>query len=164
MSGLHEIWVAKTLNMAVNPRVGPDLIAEDKVVEVKFSLVVPGRKYPVSWTVLEEQMSYNNGRPCFWALGIYELDREVNAIKTERLRTLEKMVKKREVYLVQFDWMARYPAHPTQGKTEISQWNNTLRYPKKKDLPQVTGSYDVKGGRVHFTEGVDSKLFQIKSE
>jgi hypothetical protein len=160
MPRVNEEWAALVLGMQVNPDSGPDLVDENKNVEVKFTLISP-RNYPRSWTVLEHQMDYNNGKPCFWALGTYELNRPVKKIRDRDIPRLEKLVVNRELYLVTWDWMHQYPASEVSGQTETSSWHNTFRYPKLKDLPKITHSFKVEKGLVHLTEGVPEKEFLI---
>jgi len=166
MPFVHHEWVARVLNMEVNPQIGPDLIDEDKKVEVKFTLLTPQKKrrYPESWTVMEHQMDYNNGSQCYWALGTYKLDRPVSKIKESQLQNkkfLEKIVKERVIYLVDFNWMQQYPSYETSGRTEKSEWEYTLRYPKLKDVPKIIQTHEVDKGLVHLTEGVSPHSFII---
>ena len=155
----HE-WAAKVLGMRVNPQKGPDILDDRKVIELKFSLTNgPRGRYPLSWTVLEYQMDYSNGRIAYWGLGTYTLACNVSEIKTQKQEDLEKIVVARELFIVSWDWMHQYPSHQTGGRTRISEWQNTFRYPKLKDLPGIIEVRDVSKGFIYFTEGVDRKDF-----
>lgn len=161
MPYVNNLWVANVLNMQLNPRKGPDIIDEDKIVEAKFNLIYQDKPNYISWRVLEHQLAYNNGKQAFWALGIYQLDRPVKKIKTKNPILLEAMVTERELYLVDWNWMLQFPCYHQTGKTEKSQWSNYLRFPKHDKLPRVTATYQVPKGLVHLTEGVPIGRFQI---
>jgi hypothetical protein len=157
MHFLHEKWAAEVLGMKVNAGDGPDLISEDKIMEVKFTL---GR----DWTVLEHQMNYNNGKVGYWGLGIYSLREDIDRIKIVSSAKLEKLVEKRQLFIVPWEWMYQFPPHYTKGKTKNSEWENTLRYPKLKNLPQTIATYELKKGLVYLTEGVSFDAFSIKGK
>ena len=163
MSQVNSKWAAQVLNMEVNPSKGPDLIDSKKIVELKFTLNNPDKYKHLSWRVLEYQMTYpeDRGLVGFWGLAIYELDRNVGEIETKDKNELEEMVVKRELFLVPWEWMNQFPAYNQKGKTQISIWDNTLRFPKKSKLPAIVGTHEVKKGLVHFTEGVDSEYFEM---
>jgi hypothetical protein len=155
----HE-WAARVLGMRVNPQAGPDIIDADKAIELKFSLKNgPRGRYPLSWTVLEHQMDYSNGKTAYWGLGTYTLAYNVSEIKTTEQKELEKLVVARELYIVSWDWMRQYPPHQTEGQTQISRWQNTFRYPKLKDLPDVIETLDVSKGVIYLTDGVNRSDF-----
>jgi len=163
MPYVNELWAAQVLGMQVNSHHGPDIIDDKKNCEVKFSFLDRKGKYPVSWTVLEYQMDYNNGKPCYWALGTYRLRLPVKKIKTENTEELERLVTQRELFVVTWDWMHQYPAHAVSGFTRKSgHWHNIFRYPKFKDLPKTTHAYEVDKGLVHLTEGVSEEDFNIE--
>jgi hypothetical protein len=156
MKNANHAWAAQVLGMQVNPCAGPDLIddARHLGIELKFGLK------PDSWTVLEWQMAYaNNGRTCYWGLGIHTLNRAVSSIRTTDPARLESYVKHRELYVVDWGWMQQFPPHHTQGQTEISQWDNTLRYPKLALMPPTIRTVQVNKGLIHFTKDVDPKTF-----
>lgn len=158
---LHQEWCASVLDMQTNPRKGPDLIDDNKIVEVKFCLVNNQRGYPLSWTVMEHQVRYKNGNEGYWALGLYWFDQEIKRIRLVDLDLIEKNIRQREVYIVQWDWMNQYVPHNTSGETERSKWENTFRYPKFKNLPRKIRTYEVKKGLVHLTEGVPKSEFNL---
>ena len=162
MPALHHRWAADILGMELNKEKGPDLISPDKDAEVKFCLKSEKRGYPICWTVLEYQLAYSNGKPCFWALGVYELNKEIKNIRTVSLSILENLVKKRELYIVNWDWMYQFPPSETKGETKYSKWNNTLRYPKLKNIPEIIKTYEVEKGLVHLTQSVPIESFNIK--
>ena len=116
--------------------------------------------YTRGWTVLEYQMDYGLGTlPFFWGLGTYELSRPISTIKTREAGRLERYVLRRELWVVDYGWMKQFPPSKTSGKTETSSWNNTLRYPKFKDLPRTNVTYPTEKGLVHLTEGVNPEFF-----
>jgi hypothetical protein len=162
MHHANEAWCANVLGMERNPANGPDLIDPGKIAEVKFTLVSPQR-YPLAWTVLEHQMAYPRQwkRPGFWVLGTYELSLPVNKIKTKDPLDLEKLVDRREIFVVPWAWMNRYAPHKTSGRTALSEWNHSLRYPKYRDLPPTVKTYSVYGGKVHLTTGVPQERFSF---
>jgi hypothetical protein len=162
---LHETWAARVLNMKRNPNPGPDLINSDKIVEIKFTLVGPTLKenrYPKSWTVLEHQMDYtNNGLRGYWGLGIYEMAFPIREIPIDQLDNLEALVRNRKLWITEWKWMNQYPPSVTGGQTAFSRWENTFRYPKFKDLPPITKSYDVAKGRINLTRRVKKEDFEF---
>ena len=158
----NERWVAKVLGMQINPDNGVDLIDENKIVEVKFKLVYPKGYNYLSWRILGYQKDYGRNREAYWALGTYSLSKEVCDIDNSKsLAPLEKLVKKREIYLVRWNWMNQFPEYFESGKTEKSKWAHDLIFAKGKSLPKVIESIKVRGGEVLFTEGVNPKKFRI---
>jgi len=143
----HE-WAAKVLGMQISSSEGPDLLDNKKYVEAKFGL------NENNWTILERQVSYkNNGMPCFLFLVIYNLIMPVSEIITANPQQLEKLVKSREGYIV--DWNYVLKLKPHKGK------HNTYRYPRLDDLPEITESHSVEKGIVSLTTGVAKEKFQI---
>ena len=162
MGRVNEEWTAKVLGMKTNPSFGPDLIGDDKVVEVKFNLVNPSKYSHRSWRVLEHEMNYANNRvEGYWALGFYSLDRLISKIQSKNKVQLEKRVLSREMYIVVWDWMNQFNSYHHQGKTDISEWDHYIRFPKFSKLPKVIESKEVTKGAIHFTEGVNSKRFNV---
>lgn len=163
MSRVNERWAAKVLGMDLNKPNGPDLISDSCIMEVKFTLIA-GNKYPLTWTVLEYQMDYAaafNDRAAYWGLGTYDLTTPVSKIKTESPRVLESLVRERGLWIVHWDWMWQYLPSRTSGRTEISEWDNTLRYPKKHGIPDPIKTYTVNKGTVYLTEGVNPEHFSF---
>jgi len=163
MPKINYAWAARVLGMTLNPNEGPDLLDDNKVVELKFTLVDPKGRYSQAWTVLEYQMEYGNGNSAFWGLGQYWLKYPVSSINTKNPDELEKIVTKRELHLVEWNWMQQFPPHYTEGSTRISVWQNTLRYPKLKLVPKTIRSFEVEKGLVHLTEGINLENFPILS-
>lgn len=166
MPRVNEQWAARVLAMERNLGKGPDLIDDGKFVEIKFCLINPkakGQNYPRIWTVLEYQTEYTEifAGQGFWGLGLYELDRPVKQVRTADETELEKMVVSRELWLVDWNWIYQFEPHRTHGKTFMSKWDNTLRYPKMKMLPKIKASYEVEKGIVHLTKGVPKYMFKI---
>jgi hypothetical protein len=162
MPRVNHQWAAKVLDMRVNPHKGPDLIDENKFVEIKFRLF-PNSKNYVKWTILEYQMNYPiNGKTPYWGLGTYQLKKPVSEIKTKNELELENLVISRQLYIVEWDWMNQFESYHNQGQTKISSWNHSLRNAKLKKLPEIIQTYNVEKGIVYLTEGVLEKDFQIK--
>jgi hypothetical protein len=165
MPCINESWAARVLGMQKTSNGGIDLVNDKKGVEIKFHLV--GEKsgaqlYSRIWTILDYQMAYGTAQlPAFWGLGHYELDRPVSKIKTKSPGDLERFVLSRELWIVNWSWMEQFPPHETRGKTKKSSWNNVLRYAKFRCLPKNTRNYEVHGGLVHLTEGVNPELFSF---
>lgn len=157
----NEKWAGQVLGMNINPSHGPDLIDENKIVEVKFKLVHPGKYTHVSWKALEHQMNYPReaGKPGYWALGTYELNKPISELVNRDREILESLVDKRELWVVSWEWMDQFKAYHQTGKTKSSEWDNTLRFAKKNKLPGVRCSYLISGGLVHFTKGVSPEKF-----
>lgn len=161
MSIVNEKWAARVLTMNRNGK-GPDLYDKSKVVEVKFTLL--SKNYHRSWTVLEDQMSYNNEHDAYWGLGTYALDIPFSQLTATNLGRLEKHVEQRDLYVVKWDWMSQFLPSKTSGKTRKSEWHITLRYPKMRLLPAVVAAYRVHKGRVHITKGVPEEKFIIEGK
>jgi len=169
MPSYNHQWAAEVLGMRVNEQNGPDLIDDGKFVEIKFALTNPTKNnqknnYPKAWTVLEHQMDYlkqQKGKRGYWGLGLYELTKAVKSIDIIDMNNLESLVRSRELFIVEWDWMKQFEPSHTSGKTEISEWSNTLRYPKYNRLPKITKTYDVNKGKVHLTEWVSPLNFNL---
>lgn len=161
---VNQEWAAKVLGMRVNQQAGPDLIDDDKIVEIKFNLIHLGRYSHRCWRILEPQSGYaGNGTEGYWGLGFYTLSKPISAIRTKEPERLEALAGERELYLVAWDWMNQFVPYHERGKTAISEWDNHIRFAKFSRLPKVTRSFKVKKGRVYFTEGVDPSRFGINS-
>lgn len=157
----NETWAAKALKMDVNPSRGPDLTDSEKIVEVKFRLVKRGTPAYLYWTAFKYQKKYGENREAYWALGTYMLDREIEIIpNSTTIQELENRVKTRELFIVKWDWMNQFPEYPEHGETNKSKWNHTLIFPKGKLLPRIEKTYEVSGGKINFTQGVDSERFK----
>ena len=164
MPFVNHTWLADVMNMHVNRGKGPDLISPLNELEVKFTLKSDDRRYPVSWTVMEHQMKYKNGKPINWALGIYWLKKPVADIPSNSsLNRLENLIEIREVYIVPWDFMLQYPPHETNGisKTTGDSWKNTFRYPKIRDIPEPVKPYAVKKGLIHILPEVNTSILRI---
>lgn len=162
MPSLNEDWTAKVLGMKRNLNPGPDLISKDEktIVEVKFTIVGNGcEKYPIAWTVRDEQLRYADGKTGFWGLATYELDRSVREIRKRDVKHLERIVLDRTIWIVPWEWMNQFPPHQTSGESKTGSWNNIFRYPKQRYLPKGTERYSVARGTVILTKGVDKKYF-----
>ena len=161
MPPVHAAWAARVFGMRVNEHKGIDLVDDERKlgIEVKFFLTPGARR---GWTPQDFQLGYNdNGMACYWALGIYELNSPVSSIRygTRSYEALERRVARRELYLVEWDWMEQFPPSRVSGSTQKSVWENTFRYPKMRNLPAVVSSRKVDKGIIHFTEGVKPGLF-----
>ncbi len=157
MPTINEKWAGRVLGMDWQA-LGIDLTSDKCVVEVKFSLL--GNGYTPTWTVLEYQMAYPQQHPdkrAYWGLGTYALSKKVSKIK--KREELEGLVIQREFWLVNWDWMNQFPPSETRGETKFTRWENILRYPKKRFLPQTIKTYEVEKGRIYLTEKVDENDF-----
>jgi hypothetical protein len=170
MPSINEEWAALVLNMEKNSSRGPDLVSDNKYVEVKFCLVNPKDKekedkiprYPTAWTVLNHQNDYPLVfNPIYWALGTYELDRSFSDIKTNNRQEIEDMVVQRELYIVEWSWMNQFPVHRCLGESRNSRWDNSYRYPKRSLVPKVYRTYEVFKGKIHLTKNVPDYLFDL---
>lgn len=157
----NEEWAARVLGMKVNSGIGPDLLDDDKIAEVKFKLIYPGEYMHISWRALEHQMDYpvEFNKKGYWALGTYEFNVSVSDLKVRDVESLEKFVGKRELWVVNWDWMRQFCAYRQKGKTKFSEWDNTIRFAKKNKLPEMGLSRDVEGGLVNFAKDVNPKDF-----
>jgi hypothetical protein len=160
----NERWAAEALGMRVNEKKGPDLIDEDKVVEVKFKLLYPNKYVHICWRTLEHQMAYGDRGKAYWALGTYLFSRQVSEIRRRDMRDIEFFVLNRELTIVPWDWIFQFKPYRQTGKTEKSQWDNTIRFPKARFLPEIIASYSVKKGKVHLALGVTVEDFIIPGE
>ena len=160
MPKYNELWAAKILGMKVNPDYGPDLIDGEKAVEIKFRLIYPEKYSYKGWKALGYQLDYKKDFPeIYWGLGFYKIDKKVEEINLEEVN--EGRILERELYIVEWDWMNQFPLHHQSGKTEISEWDHYLIYPKFNLLPRLIDGYDVEGGKLFFTEGTKPEHFQI---
>lgn len=157
MPQLNQKWAAGVLGLQLNNHKGVDLIGDRCIIEVKFSLPKEN-----GWTVLEYQISYPDSyldKNAYWGLGEYTLSVPVSKIRAQNEEDLEKLVLERKFWIVPWEWMSQFPPSETSGKTEISEWENTLRYPKKRLVPENVRTYDVPRGVVYLAENVDEKDF-----
>jgi len=159
---VNHAWTSKILNIPINTHPGPDLINNDKFVELKFA-VTPNVKNYIKWTVLEWQVNYQNQNPDkkgFWGLGIYQLQTPPSEIKTENLENLENLVISRELFIVEWDWINQFPPYHNSGETKKSSWDHSLRHPKKNKLPKTIQTYEVNKGLIHLTQETQINYFQ----
>ena len=162
MTGVNTKWASDVLNMNINTSKGPDLIDDTKIIELKFSLVKPDRYNYISWKVLEHQMNYDEHQFfAYWGLGVYKLDKDIKNINTTDANLLEKRVLERELFIVDWEWMKQFQPYTQTGKTIISEWDNTIRFPKHSKLPNVIKTYNVKKGKIHLTKKIPEKIFEI---
>jgi len=164
MPVVNHAWAAKVLNMQVNPHNGPDLVSDEKQIEIKFCLTPASRNY-VKWTVLEYQMNYQNkspDKPCFWGLGTYKLSGPVSEIKTREPNELEELVISRELFIVNWDWMNQFTSYHNKGQTKISSWDHSLRHPKANKLPKIIKQHKVEKGIIYLTQNIDEEYFNIQ--
>jgi hypothetical protein len=157
----NQTWAAHALDMQVNPKRGPDLIDDKKVVEVKFTLFHPDRYRHLSWRVLDYQMTYGEDNKAYWALGLYNLNRPIANINTKNPEKLEEIVEDRTLYIVEWDWMKQFPPYHQKGKTKISEWDHHIRFPKRSKLPKVARRHKVDKGQIMITKGVSLKDFNL---
>ncbi|MBX4196308.1 hypothetical protein KW805_01845 [Candidatus Pacearchaeota archaeon] len=156
----NHAWAARVLNMEPNRGKGPDIIDTCKKVEIKFSLKEENPSHIYSWTVSDHQLAYNGKTPCYWGLGMYELECPIRNIRTTDPEKLEELVVSRDLYIVRWDWMNQFPSSPSRGSTDKTVWNNMLRYPSSKHLPVTIKEIEVDKGKVYLTHGVNEELFE----
>lgn len=154
---VNEIWTADALGMQHNPKNGPDLIDSKKQVEVKFLLDKYTKK---SWTVQEHQLYYSDEKPFYWAFGTYSLLLPISQINTPDFGKLENIVKQRELWIIEKDWIKQFPASRCTGKTKKSKWDYTFRYPKINYLPEIKQTFPTEKGLIHLTENVNPEHFK----
>ena len=160
MHFFNEVWAAKVLNMQINSKNGPDLIDENKAIEIKFEKVYPDVNTHKCWKILGHQLDYNEvHKEIYWGLGFYKLNKKIKDVKQGDLTNLEKIVDYREIYLINWDWMNQFPLYHQKGKTKLSEWDHYIGYPKFKLIPEVILTKEVKDGKIFFTEGVDPDRF-----
>ena len=158
----HEVWSSKILGMDLNPGNGPDLIDEDKAVEIKFKLIYSNKPTDKCWRVLGYQLDYSKDySELYWGLGFYKLDREVSDVKRRDVSKFEDLVLERELYLVNWNWINQFPLYHQSGKTENSEWDHYIAYPRFSKLPKIISSKKVNKGELFFTEGVDPNKFKL---
>jgi len=159
MHPLNELWAAEALEMSRNPGQGIDLLGNSYDIEVKFNLRKTVYVHK-SWRVLGHEVGWGKtDKLCFWALGFYRLNAEVRSIRFNSQAELEKKVLERELFIVPWGWIDRYPVYHHKGETDISKWDHDILFPKYKDLPETIYTYPVKNGVVHLTKGVKKSLF-----
>jgi len=160
MPFVNQNWASKVLGMQINPHKGPDLISDDKIVEVKFTIIRPRDYNYISWRVLRHQLEYYKERgTAYWALGTYRMDRMISEVQTTDLSKLEEMVTNRVLTIVQWDWMSQFKFYRETGKTRISEWDNSIAFAKESLLPPGKKRYRAHKGEVIFTEGTNPDDF-----
>jgi hypothetical protein len=160
MSRLNEEWAGNVLNMAVQRASGPDLVHPEKLVEIKFSLCRPNRENDICWTAYGDQWNYDQhiDKPIYWGLGVYWIDTRVASLRSSDPITLNKHVTHRRLTIVPWAWSEQFKVsscrtHDYLYLRPIPQEDHLL------PLPSTIRSLDVSGGELHFTEGVDLRLF-----
>jgi hypothetical protein len=163
MPRANENWAAEVLNMQLNPQRGPDLIDDNKAVEVKFKILYSSGKYVHKcWRVQSHQLYYNNGvSDIYWGLGFYNFNEDVKKIKRHDFSNIEKFVNYRELYLVDWNWMKQFSIYHHHGKSERSKWDYYMLFPKFRLIPRTILSKEVNRGKIFFTEGVNPEKFDI---
>lgn len=141
----NESWAANVLNMPLNKRNGPDLVNEERAVEIKFKLRYENKYYDKCWRVLEHQLNYQKDYPEFyWGFGFYGLSKEVKDISVKDFSNISKLVKKRELYLIKGDWVNNFPRYHHKGKTDFSEWDHYVLFPRMNSLfPKVISEENV---------------------
>ncbi|MCA9487861.1 MAG: hypothetical protein KC516_02775 [Nanoarchaeota archaeon] len=158
MPTINEIWASEILNIPRNKHKGPDLIDEDKFVEIKFAKYPNSNNY-ISWKGQKFQKNYEKieNKKGFWGFGIYSLNMEIPEIKG---LPLEELVEKRELYIVKWSWANQFKSYKEKGKTKESEWNLELFFPKFSKLPKIHRTIEVKKGLIHFTHGAEEEYFK----
>ncbi|MFA5071668.1 MAG: hypothetical protein WC511_04905 [Candidatus Pacearchaeota archaeon] len=163
MPKYNENWSAKILGMEVNSSAGPDLIDNEKAVEIKFKIIYEKRYAHKSWRTLKHQLEYDKDFPeIYWGLGFYKIDKKVEEMDLEEIN--EERILERELYIVKWDWMRQFPIYHETGRTANSEWNNYLLFPKFNLLPKTIYECNLESGKLFFTEGVNPKRFDINTK
>jgi len=162
MPRFNEQWVASLLKMKKNPGNGPDLIDNEKAVEVKFKIIYPKGEYTHKcWKVLGNQLNYDKDYPqIYWGFGLYRVKEYVKKVKQSEL---EDLTEYRELYLVNWNWVKQFPVYHHKGKTKFSEWEHDIIFPKFSLIPKVIEQKEVEGGKIFFTEGVNPFRFEINT-
>ena len=169
MPAVNEEWAARVLRMTRNAGTGADLYDSEKIIEVKFSVIVPrdidpnarNGKY-VSWGVLDHQTGYGlfNDLAFYFLMATYIMDRRILDVEDGVSPSeLEDMVVERESWIVTNDWVEQFKTYVQTGKTERTEWENHLKFPKKSMLPRTYKTFNVEKGMLHLTKGVCRKHF-----
>jgi hypothetical protein len=162
MHFVNEKWAAGALNMSVNSQRGPDLIDNEKAVEVKFERIYPDVKFHKCWRFLGHQLDYDKEHnEIYWALGFYYFNKHINKINKKDLSRLDSFVSYRDLYVVNWGWMKQFPLYHQKGKTKLSEWDHYIGYPKFSKIPSIILSKEVDGGKLYFTEGVNPERFNF---
>ena len=165
MSYLHESWLAAELGMRVNLSPGVDVIDERKGLEVKSCLVNPksqdyGERY-YKWTPFDGQWNFpaHYTIPLFWALGVYQMDSKPRRIQSTKPKILEQHVTEREFWIVSWEWANQFPV--CRGIHHTYKYLNPNPCKKRglSPIPRTIHKKAAAKGVIHFTEGVDLRLF-----
>ena len=162
MCTINEQWAGKVLNTSPNTHKGPDLIDDNKFVEIKFA-IYPNPKDYVKWTILEYQTNYQKQHPNktgFWGLGTYELQKPISQIKTQNPTKLEELVVSRRLIITNWDWIFQFESYHNSGKTHLSEWDHSLRHAKFNKLPKMSKTYIVEKGEIYLAENVNETYFK----
>ena len=100
--------------MEINPNRGPDIIDNEKAIEVKFKVLYPDGRYThKDWKILGYQLDYDKEFPdIYWGLGFYQINKEVKKVKSNEL---ENITDYRELYIVNWYWMKQFPLYHQKG-------------------------------------------------
>ncbi len=157
---VNEKWASKVLGVPLNLGNGPDLVDQGKIIEIKFKLMLQNEYTHICWRILGHQRKYlHTEKKAYWGLGQYWMSKPVSEIKTKNLKELEQLVLRREMYIVDWNWVNQFPSYFQEGQTDKSQWSNELIFAKARLLPPVKATYEVSGGLVHLTDGIDEQSF-----
>lgn len=170
MPHYNHQWASEVLDMTTN-HPGPDLLSLEKLVELKFFIRNPKPHPEVQnygnkkkWTTNDKQLDYSKEweRKGYWGMGFYELTKPIRSIYSNS-SNLEQYVISRELFIVQWEWMNQFPRSHTSGiRSDGTPWNDFLRYPKIDKIPETELTYEVEGGEVHLTRGVDLNDFKLE--
>src|SRR4030042_5784813 len=160
MHSVNERWAAGVLNMEINPNRGPDIIDNEKAVEIKFKVLYPDGRYThKDWKILGHQLDYDKEfREIYWGLGFYQINKEVKKVKSNEL---ENITDYRELYIVNWGWMYQFPIYHHHGKTEKSEWDHDIIFAKFRLIPKIISQEEISSGKIFFTEGVNPERFKI---
>lgn len=165
MPAVNEEWAARVLGMSRNFGNGVDLYDGDKIVEVKFHLLVnpPKKRQTVCWKGFDYQVDYGKetGLPLYFLLGKYKLDRHIKDIdENVPYYRLEDFVENRNAWIVNAKWFGGFPTYRQIGDNGKRKWDNSLKFAYGHCLPRTYKSFDVEGGKINLTAGVERKYFE----
>lgn len=160
MPKVNELWAANVLNMEINPGNGPDLIDGNMAVEIKFKLIYPDKYTHLCWRTLGHQVEYKKDyEKIYWGFGTYTLDKSVSEVDTKNKEKLEKIVRQRTLHIVQWGWINQFPHYHHKGKTDISEWDHYILFPKARLIPEITHEFEIEKGTLFLTKGVNPRDF-----
>lgn len=168
MGDLSEAWASKVLGVGRGEYGEPDLIDNEKFLEVKGHFMnSKGKTSPnyYSWTAMGPQLNYPKQKGFtdltpYWALCRYWMSKQSDEIEDGiETEALEGLVYNRDMWVAPWWWGAQFEVHP--GKTNDYVYLKPRPADKtKKPLPRTYKTVEVEGGIVHLTAGVRKNHFK----